>query len=83
MQDERTGTAAAVVSLMVAAAAEVIAGCCPGALTVDANALAPGERATVTFELAMYEGMDGWHDMAVHVPVGDDTLTLEVSGYFS
>jgi len=63
--------------------AEVIAGCCPGALTVDADELAPGERATVTFELAMHEGMDGWHDMAVHVPVGDDTLTLAVNGYFS
>lgn len=66
--------------------AEVRAGCCPGALSLSQDVLAPGERATLTFELSMHEGMDGWHDMLVHVPLagarGDDVLTLAVTGDF-
>lgn len=62
--------------------AEVLAGCCPGDLVLGVKDLAPGERTTLTFELAMHEGMDGWHDMAVHVPVGSETLTLGVTGDF-
>jgi hypothetical protein len=62
--------------------AEVLAGCCPGALTVDTERLAPGQDATLSFELAMHPGMDGWHEMAVHVPVGSETLTLSVNGDF-
>lgn len=68
--------------------AEVIAGCCPGPLTLDATELAPGESTELTFDLAMHQGMDGWHDLDVHVPVqpkGDDqgdVLTLNVNGDF-
>jgi hypothetical protein len=62
--------------------AEVRAGCCPGDLVIGTTDLAPGEETTLTFELAMHEGMDGWHDMAVHIPVGSETLTLGVTGSF-
>jgi hypothetical protein len=40
----------------------------------------------LTFELAMHEGMDGWHDMGLYVPVrtanGDQWLELNVTGDF-
>ena len=62
--------------------AEVLAGCCPGALVLGTNDLAAGARTTLTFELAMHEGMDGWHEMVVHVPVGSEVLTLGVTGDF-
>jgi hypothetical protein len=66
--------------------AEVLAGCCPGPFALSDPSLAPGQRATLTFELSMHPGMDGWHDMLVHVPVssedGDDVLTLGVEGDF-
>lgn len=65
---------------------EIRAGCCPGPLSLSSSTLEPGERATLTFELSMHQGMDGWHDMLVHVPVsgaqGDDVLTLAVTGDF-
>jgi hypothetical protein len=66
--------------------AQVREGCCPGPVTLDRRVIQPGEEATMTFELAMHTGMDGWHDIAVHVPVTVDgaehTLDLEVSGTF-
>jgi hypothetical protein len=66
--------------------AEVRAGCCPGPFAMDATELAPGESTRLTFELAMHEGMDGWHDMGVYVPIqgaGDDqVLALAVTGDF-
>jgi hypothetical protein len=65
---------------------EVRSGCCPGPLTLGSRELAPHESTTLTFELAMHPGMDGWHDIAVHVPVsnahGEDLLTLVVTGDF-
>jgi hypothetical protein len=66
---------------------EVRAGCCPGPFTFGARELAPGEATTLTFELAMHPGMDGWHDIAVHVPVVSETgaenvLGLAVTGDF-
>jgi hypothetical protein len=63
---------------------EVREGCCPGPLALDRPALAPGESATLTFELGMHTGMGGWHDLAVHVPLDSgDHLTLTVAGDFS
>jgi hypothetical protein len=67
--------------------AEVRAGCCPGPFALGARSLAPGESTVLTFELAMHEGMDGWHDMGVYVPVetasGDRAwLELSVTGDF-
>lgn len=65
---------------------EVLDGCCPGPLTIDRAVIPPGGKAELTFELAMHPGMDGWHDMGVHVPLrsatGDRTLTLSVTGDF-
>lgn len=67
--------------------AEVRAGCCPGPFALGARTLAPGESTVLTFELAMHEGMDGWHDMGVYVPIetasGDKAwLELGVTGDF-
>jgi hypothetical protein len=66
--------------------AEVRKGCCPGPLTLEARSLAPGASTTLTFELSMHSGMDGPHDLGVHVPVqgvaGADHLTLGVTGDF-
>lgn len=65
---------------------EVMAGCCPGAVTIAHRRIAPGGSTMLMFELSMHPGMDGWHDMALHVPVttrtGSSTLTLEVTGDF-
>jgi hypothetical protein len=66
---------------------EVREGCCPGPFALESPTLAAGESTTLTFELAMHAGMDGWHDIAVHVPVtteGSDSeiLTLGVTGDF-
>ena len=66
---------------------EVREGCCPGPLVLGASTLAPGAATTLEFELAMHPGMDGWHDIAVHVPVrtssgSSDTLDLGVTGDF-
>lgn len=66
--------------------AEIRAGCCPGPFVFGDETLAPGESTVLTFELAMHEGMDGWHDMGVYVPVeggpGEGWLELSVTGDF-
>jgi hypothetical protein len=64
--------------------AEVRQGCCPGPLKLGTTTLAPGATTTLTFELAMHPGMDGWHDMGVYVPVSgqDGALELSVTGDF-
>ena len=60
------------------AAGRGAAGLLPGALRLSTTTLAPGGEATLTFELSMHEGMDGYHDMGVYVPVtgpdGGETL---------
>ncbi len=65
---------------------EVREGCCPGPFTVTTRTIEPGGEATLDFELSMHPGMDGWHDLAVHVPLasstGTETLTLSVTGDF-
>ena len=66
--------------------AQIRAGCCPGPFDLGATTLAPGESTVLTFELAMHEGMDGWHDMGVYVPIegagGQELLELNVTGDF-
>ena len=68
--------------------AEVIEGCCPGVFSLpDGNVLAAGGKTRLSFELSMHPGMDGRHDMAIHVPVEradgtSDTLTVTVTGDF-
>lgn len=63
-------------------------GCCPGALTYTGpTTLDPGQATGLTFELSMHPGMDGAHDMVIHVPVHyadgtDATLDLAVTGDF-
>jgi hypothetical protein len=63
-------------------------GCCPGALTYQgSNTLTPGATTALTFELSMHPGMDGAHDMTLHVPVTHadgttNTLNLTVTGDF-
>jgi hypothetical protein len=51
---------------------EIRAGCCPGAFVFGRTVLAPGESTSLSFELAMHPGMDGWHDFAIHVPVAPE-----------
>lgn len=67
--------------------AEVVEGCCPGPLSVDAARLAPGESTVLRFPLQMHAGMDGAHDFDVHVPVAtavgeQSVLTVGVDGFF-
>ena len=63
-------------------------GCCPGALTYTGpTTLQPAQSTDLTFELSMHPGMDGAHDMTLHVPVqyADGTssvLDLAVTGDF-
>lgn len=65
---------------------EVRKGCCPGPLVLGTRSLAPGESTTLTFELSMHPGMDGPHDLGVHLPVtgaaGTEHLVLGVTGDF-
>jgi hypothetical protein len=63
-------------------------GCCPGAFTVDGpSTLNPGTDTRISFELSMHPGMDGLHDMTIHVPVEHadgttETIDLSVTGDF-
>lgn len=65
---------------------EVREGCCPGAFSIDSTTIQPGDIADLGFELSMHAGMDGWHDIAVHVPIRvgdtDHILELDVTGDF-
>lgn len=67
---------------------QIYEGCCPGALTYNgATTLQPDQSTELTFELSMHPGMDGAHDMTLHVPVqyADGTtsvLDLAVTGDF-
>lgn len=69
--------------------AEVRKGCCPGPFALSGPAtVPPGGSTTLSFELSMHPGMDGWHDMAVHVPVQSaghavQMLDLSVTGDFT
>lgn len=66
---------------------EVRQGCCPGTFSIDTTTIQPGDTATLGFELSMHVGMDGWHDIAVHVPLRagaiGHVLELDVTGDFT
>jgi hypothetical protein len=47
---------------------EVPQGCCPGPATLGGPDPRPSAATTLTFELAMHPGMDGPHDLGLHVP---------------
>lgn len=65
---------------------EILEGCCPGPFVLGTHTLAPGSSTTLSFEMSMHAGMDGPHDVLVHVPLtaggSDETLTVEVTGDF-
>jgi hypothetical protein len=65
---------------------DVREGCCPGPIALSTGTIPPGGAATLAFELSMHPGMDGWHDIVIHVPLTSGTdesvLTLEVTGDF-
>ena len=68
--------------------AQINQGCCPGPFTfAGPTTLQPGSQTSFNFELSMHPGMDGPHDITVHVPVmhadgSTDTLQLAVMGNF-
>jgi hypothetical protein len=68
---------------------QINAGCCPGELTYSGSpTLDPDQTTQLTFELSMHPGMDGPHDMTLHVPVqhvngSASMLELAVTGDFS
>jgi hypothetical protein len=68
--------------------AQINEGCCPGAFTLQGpNTLDPGAQADLSFELSMHPGMDGPHDMTIHVPIQNadgttETIDLAVTGDF-
>ena len=84
-QLENTGTQAVTFG---APHVQINEGCCPGALTYSGpTTLQPDQSTELTFELSMHPGMDGAHDMTLHVPVqyADGTtsvLDLAVTGDF-
>lgn len=63
-------------------------GCCPGVFTMQGpSTLDPGVDTNLSFELSMHPGMDGPHDMTIHVPVQHadgttETVNLRVAGDF-
>ncbi|MEO8265923.1 MAG: hypothetical protein ABI706_10485 [Ilumatobacteraceae bacterium] len=63
-------------------------GCCPGAFTLQGpSSLDPGGETNLSFELSMHPGMDGPHDMTIHVPVqhadgSTETVALSIIGDF-
>jgi hypothetical protein len=62
---------------------QVVQGCCPGEAVYADPELAPGEETTLEFPLMMHEGMDGPHHFSLHVPVGSETIELQVTGNFA
>ena len=68
--------------------AQINQGCCPGPFTfAGPTTLQPGGQISFNFELSMHPGMDGPHDITVHVPVthangGTDTVDVAVTGNF-
>lgn len=50
---------------------EVHEGCCPPRATISKQQLRPGEIATISMNYTMHPGMDGQHDLRIHVKSTD------------
>jgi hypothetical protein len=50
---------------------EIIQGCCPPQVKVSKQVVKPGETATVFMTYTMHAGMDGPHEMLVHLNTND------------
>jgi hypothetical protein len=50
---------------------EVHEGCCPPVAEISKQQLLPGEIATVSMRYTMHEGMDGEHDLRIHLRSND------------
>lgn len=50
---------------------QVHEGCCPPESDISSERLNPGEIATVTMSYTMHEGMDGPHDLRIHLQSND------------
>lgn len=46
-------------------------GCCPPQATINKQQLRPGEIATISMNYTMHPGMDGPHDLRIHVQSTD------------
>jgi hypothetical protein len=68
--------------------AQIHQGCCPGPFTfAGPTTLQPGGQTSFNFELSMHPGMDGPHDITVHVPLthadgATDMINVDVTGNF-
>ena len=50
---------------------QVHEGCCPPQAEISKQQLRPGETATVSMRYTMHPGMDGHHDLRIHVRSND------------
>jgi hypothetical protein len=50
---------------------EVHEGCCPPQAEISKQQLRPGETATVSMRYTMHPGMDGQHDLRIHLRSND------------
>lgn len=50
---------------------EVYEGCCPPQATISNQKLHPGETAIISMRYTMHPGMDGQHDLRIHVQSTD------------
>lgn len=59
---------------------QVHEGCCPPQAIISTNRLRPGEIATVSMRYTMHPGMDGEHDLRIHVFSNDpDNPEIELT----
>ena len=59
---------------------QVHEGCCPPQATISKQQLRPGEIATVSMRYTMHPGMDGEHDLRIHLRSNDpDNPEIELT----
>lgn len=59
---------------------QVHEGCCPPQAVVDEESLRPGEITTVSMRYTMHPGMDGPHDLRIHLATNDpDNPEIELT----